>query len=345
MSQIDLLTAPSLPESSDHDQTGSPAKVPSAVCCIQCRRPLQWSITEGRCAQCGAVATCHDERLADFVRDGNEEADTVWQWPAALTRRLAVSLDALRAGTELTAPQSAELQEHGLYANGALTSLGQNVSYHVSEYRVQGKAEQFVPAPFLDSLQATSRVLDVGCGAGQTLRRLQPFPAAEHIGLDCDLTALAVGCRIVEDENQAIAFVRSAGDVLPFPDRYFSHVLCRVALNFMHQRRAVREMVRVLQPGGMLYLHVEGPGADLRLMRRRPLSLPGLLRNFALGCVLALTGFQATLGRRWSGGRAFGSRWRLSRFLRQADCAVLQSDVQSRYAFLPFSFRLLAKRR
>ena len=52
-----------------------------------------------------------------------------------------------------------------------------------------------------------------------------------------------------------------------------------------------------------------------------------------------------TLGRRWSGGRAFGSRWRLSRFLRQADCDVLQSDVASRYALLPFSFRLLAKRR
>ena len=103
-------------------------------------------------------------------------------------------------------------------------------------------------------------------------------------------------------------------------------------------------MVRVLRPGGMLYLHVEGPGADMRLMRQRLWSFPGLC-NFALGCVLALTGLQMTLGRRWSGGRAFGSRWRLSRFLRQADCDVLQSDVASRYALLPFSFRLLAKRR
>src|SRR5262245_5979116 len=96
-----------------------------------------------------------------------------------------------------------------------------------------------------------SRVLDVGCGAGHTLRVVEGMnPTAQLIGVDPDEEA----CRMGRGENGRICFIKAEGERLPLADGSVDFAICRVALNYMHQATALRELVRVLAPGGKLVL-------------------------------------------------------------------------------------------
>ncbi|MBX9677180.1 MAG: class I SAM-dependent methyltransferase [Gemmataceae bacterium] len=224
--------------------------------------------------------------------------------------------------------------------------MGKAVAYHLGEYRVQGVNEQFLPPRFLDSLTPASRVVDIGCGAGQTLQRLRPYGPSEFVGVDADLSALALGCLMDEGSAQPIRFVRGSAETLPFDDSQFTQAICRVAINYMHQGRALREMVRVLRPGGLLCLRVEGPGFDWRLARAAPngRALVCRLRDAAVGITLALTGWQPAPGGRFSGGRAFGTVRRFKTLLAQAGCEVVEWEPAGLQGSLLVGFNMLAKR-
>jgi ubiquinone/menaquinone biosynthesis C-methylase UbiE len=90
------------------------------------------------------------------------------------------------------------------------------------------------------------RILDVGCGAGQTLIASALGAGVEAVGVDTDPAALELGRRI----DPRIRFVRSRGELLPLPSAHFDLVISRVALPYMHNRVALSEMGRVLKPGG-----------------------------------------------------------------------------------------------
>jgi ubiquinone/menaquinone biosynthesis C-methylase UbiE len=94
------------------------------------------------------------------------------------------------------------------------------------------------------------RILDVGCGAGQTLLGSKLPRSVFAVGLDNDHSALSLGKQFSAD----IAFVSGHGETLPFQDEAFDLVICRVALPYMHISRALSEMSRVIAPGGDLWL-------------------------------------------------------------------------------------------
>ena len=96
------------------------------------------------------------------------------------------------------------------------------------------------------------RLLDVGCGTGANLLALAG--RCEPVGLDVAPEAIA-WCR---RRGLAATTVGSA-DALPFPAASFDAVLSCDVLS--HQRlpdrlRPLREMARVLRPGGVLLLNV-----------------------------------------------------------------------------------------
>lgn len=104
---------------------------------------------------------------------------------------------------------------------------------------------------------AQQRVLDVGCGVGTVVgsidRQHQPI---ELIGLNIDLRQLRVAQSGVRPtgENQ-IAFVAADGCVLPYADRSFDVVLAlECTMHFASRERFLREVRRVLRPGGRLAL-------------------------------------------------------------------------------------------
>lgn len=117
----------------------------------------------------------------------------------------------------------------------------------------------FVPAlfeqwttPMLDTahVAAGNRLLDVGCGTGvltrAALRRVGPSGAV--YGLDASAAMLAVASKIAPD----VTWKHGVAEALPFDDASFDVVTSQFGLVYFDRPRALREMTRVLKPGGRL---------------------------------------------------------------------------------------------
>lgn len=104
----------------------------------------------------------------------------------------------------------------------------------------------------LKDLPENVSILDVGCGTGNLLVRLRErFPNARLAGVDPTPEMIARAKSKVPDANLR----EGVGESLPFPDAAFDAVTCVESLHHHRdQRRSVREMVRVLKPGGTLII-------------------------------------------------------------------------------------------
>lgn len=114
------------------------------------------------------------------------------------------------------------------------------------------------------SLARGERVLDVGCGTGVATRLAaeKVGPDGRVVGLDNNPGMLAVAQS--SSTGQSIEWRHGSADNMPFPDETFDVVLCQLSLQFMpDQPLALREMRRLLVPGGRLVLNVPGPADPL----------------------------------------------------------------------------------
>jgi ubiquinone/menaquinone biosynthesis C-methylase UbiE len=102
------------------------------------------------------------------------------------------------------------------------------------------------------------RVLEIGCGTGNLallVKRLHPD--AEVVGMDPDPKALARARRKAGRKELPVRLDRGFAEDLPYPDASFDRVLS--AFMFHHlgpdeKVEALREVRRVLTPGGSLHL-------------------------------------------------------------------------------------------
>jgi SAM-dependent methyltransferase len=123
-----------------------------------------------------------------------------------------------------------------------------SIAYHEGELRVALDAanpQRLVPEP-----GDAASILDIGCGAGQTIVALGA--GRRSVGVDIDVDALRVAARGPLGEPLRVAAAQ--GERLPFADGAFDYVYSRVALPYMDIGSAVAEMYRVLRPGGRLWL-------------------------------------------------------------------------------------------
>jgi ubiquinone/menaquinone biosynthesis C-methylase UbiE len=119
--------------------------------------------------------------------------------------------------------------------------------YHLGELKIAQDPSH--PAHILPpSVPAGSRVLDVGCGAGQTL--IAVYPHQLTFGIDIDLSALRLGRTLTNH----VYFACSRAEVLPFRPGEFDLVTARVSLAYTDIRKSLREIRRVLKPGGLLWM-------------------------------------------------------------------------------------------
>jgi SAM-dependent methyltransferase len=102
------------------------------------------------------------------------------------------------------------------------------------------------------------RVLEIGCGTGNLLLAAkQTQPAATVVGVDPDLTALARAHRKARRRGLAVQLDRGYADQLPYADDSLDVVLSSFMLHHVpadQREPAIREVRRVLRPGGALHL-------------------------------------------------------------------------------------------
>jgi ubiquinone/menaquinone biosynthesis C-methylase UbiE len=128
------------------------------------------------------------------------------------------------------------------------------------------------------TIPAGSRLLDVGCGAGSTAVALasrgHSVDAVDIAPRMIALTRQAVLCRNLESRVRV-----HLGDVhqLPFPDGSFDCVVAVGVMEWMTSRNApLRELHRVLRPGGWLIVNVDNANALHCLLdpRMHPVAAP-----------------------------------------------------------------------
>jgi len=119
-----------------------------------------------------------------------------------------------------------------------------------------------IMAPWTDDLimqglcKDGNRVLDLACGTGFVADRVNQVSNAkcDVVGVDVNAAMLDVARR-----NAFIEWHLASAAALPFVDGSFDVVLCQQGLQFFPDRgAAMKEIARVLKPGGRVSLNVWG---------------------------------------------------------------------------------------
>ncbi|GII76242.1 methyltransferase type 11 [Sphaerisporangium rufum] len=122
-------------------------------------------------------------------------------------------------------------------------------------------------------LSAGGRVLDVGCGIGTSAFRLAEATPAQVVGISNNQAQIDEANRRATERGLAgrVAFEYADVLALPYPDASFDVVWVFEALMHMDRTRTLREIRRVLRPGGRVVItdllqHGELAGEDARLI-------------------------------------------------------------------------------
>lgn len=117
----------------------------------------------------------------------------------------------------------------------------------------------------LAALQPGERVLDIACGTGIVARL-----ASEKVGSTGSVTGLDVNpgmleiARSIDLSGRQIEWFEGSAEEMPLPGEMFDVALCQLGLQFMEDKMAaLREVQRVLVPGGRIYLNMPGPAAGI----------------------------------------------------------------------------------
>ncbi len=135
--------------------------------------------------------------------------------------------------------------------------------------------------------RASGRVLEIGVGTGLNAARYDPARIVELVGIEPDPHMLRRAAPRFEAAPYPSRLLQVGAEALPFDDTSFDEVVCTFTLCTIPEvERAVREMYRVLRPGGRLHF-AEHTRSDYRPMHALQRGLQPAWGLFAGGCQLA----------------------------------------------------------
>jgi ubiquinone/menaquinone biosynthesis C-methylase UbiE len=112
-------------------------------------------------------------------------------------------------------------------------------------------------------LRPGEKILDVACGTGIIARLALQYVGntGTVTGTDINTGMLAVARSITSD--LPIEWHEANAEEMPFPSESFDVIFCQMGLQFMKDKSsALKEMYRVLAPGGRLFLNMPGPAGE-----------------------------------------------------------------------------------
>ena len=132
------------------------------------------------------------------------------------------------------------------------------------------------------------RLLDIATGGGHTALAFAPY-VREVLATDLTPRMIEVAQAFIRAQGATnVAFQVADAEALPFPDAGFEIVTTRIAPHhFPNPRQYVREVARVLRPGGLFVLDdnmaPDDQELDLFMNRFEQWRDPGHVRNHSIG--------------------------------------------------------------
>ena len=130
----------------------------------------------------------------------------------------------------------------------------------VSEDAAKIYEEAYLPALFIEwcplvvaaaNIQKGHRVIDVACGTGALA-----ITVSDHIGSEGTTVGIDINegmLKIARSKSSSVDWINAPAEALPFEDDKFNCAVSQFGLMyFENQEKAIREMMRVLHPGGSL---------------------------------------------------------------------------------------------
>jgi ubiquinone/menaquinone biosynthesis C-methylase UbiE len=115
----------------------------------------------------------------------------------------------------------------------------------------------------IGQVTSSTSVLDLGCGTGGFTLALHTLTGARVVGMDISLRLLQYGAR--KPGGQELGWIQGQAESLPFAEATFARVLLSLVLHQLTNRaEALREIARVLQPGGLVIIRTITPEAVRR---------------------------------------------------------------------------------
>ena len=110
--------------------------------------------------------------------------------------------------------------------------------------------------------KSVGRALDIGCGDGKFTRLLAGL-SSQTSGVDVKANKIEEAAKAAQAAGVAIDFRTASGQELPYENASFNVVAFSNSLNHMPDpAAALREAVRVLKPGGVLYVMEPVPSGN-----------------------------------------------------------------------------------
>ena len=150
------------------------------------------------------------------------------------------------------------------------TTYGTNAAENYEKYFVPVIGGPFGADLVNDAkLESGDRVLDVACGTG-IIARL----AAERVGLTGKVAGLDVNAAMLDIARSLrtpipVKWYETSAESVPLPDESFDVVFCGLGLQFFNDKAAaLREMHRVLKPGGRVFISTPMPNSFFNVLDR-----------------------------------------------------------------------------
>ncbi|MEV5977417.1 class I SAM-dependent methyltransferase [Streptomyces sp. NPDC052114] len=111
------------------------------------------------------------------------------------------------------------------------------------------------------------RLLDVGCGPGMLVRHLLDTRPGDFQITGCDLSPAMVDAAAVRAKESGDAELTVARvEDMPFPDGHFDVVVAMGVLEYSDADAGLREIARVVRPGGLVVVTMLNPLSPYRLV-------------------------------------------------------------------------------